>query len=97
MPFVEANDDWEIKAKALDRSLDLVIRAQKIQKDKFDLERNELLEEVRALKREIKWLTERSINHVLGQWLWNKISKHRQLKKEQYERKKDQYERDNYF
>jgi hypothetical protein len=82
MSFEEAQCE---NCKTTEKALDLAIRTGKLQKDKFDLERTEMVERLRAYKREIDWLTERSLLTVLGVWLWKKIANNEERKRH-YER-----------
>lgn len=88
MPFEE--DRGRTKEENLEDQVRLVSQSLKLQKAAWEAERNELRLQINAHKKEIKWLRDRSISHVLGQWFWLKISKFRQ-------RQRDEYRNDNYF
>lgn len=88
MTFEEVKERSEVEN--LEEQIRLVTQSLKLQKAAWEVERNELHRQIQAHQREIKWMSERSIKHVLGQWLWTKISRYRQNKIESF---KD----DNYF
>ena len=72
-------DDFERDLANSQQALDLVTRSLKLQKAGWEVERKEMLSENRRLRDEIQWLRARSIKHVLGLWIWEKISYRKRL------------------